>query len=175
MLLKESAPFWHVISGAPAECLSMGATWKTENTILSSKIIACDEMVLAYAYGFTGLSHQDESIAIEQLLDLPFIDFELGQGTRKVNDSCFTLHGLNRKITFEVSDLQTLISLVERKMGVALLPQKVVLAHRHSLKMSTIRNTDLCWELAVVWLSDGPNSLKVHDRPVQEFLDILQG
>jgi len=33
MLLKESAPFWHVISGAPAECRSMGATWKTENTI----------------------------------------------------------------------------------------------------------------------------------------------
>ncbi|WP_139827465.1 LysR family transcriptional regulator [Cedecea sp. NFIX57] len=140
---------------------------------LASRIIACDEMVLAFAHDFPDLPAEGETIAMEALAGLSFIDFESGQGTRKVNDGCFALRGLSRKITFEVSDLDTLLSLLERKMGVALLPEEVVLARGDKLTRRKISNADLCWELAVVWLSDSPGSLKVHDRPVQEFLDIL--
>lgn len=140
---------------------------------LASKIIACDEIVVAFERSYPNLSAHDDSISMKELTAFPFIDFELGQGTRKVNENGFSAQALTRKVTFEVSDLETLLSLVERKIGVALLPEQVVKMRGGNLKFRRIRDIDLCWELSVVWLSDRQGSLKVHDRPVQEFLDIL--
>ncbi len=140
---------------------------------LASRIIACDEIVVAFAKDYPGLPAGDEGIAMAELAEMPFIDFETGQGTRKVNDCSFAVQGLGRKVTFEVSDLETLLSLVERKMGIALLPEHVITARGDGLSLRRIRDIELCWELSVAWLSESPGSLKVHDRPVQEFLDIL--
>ena len=138
--------------------------------MLASRIIACDEIVLAYAAEFTHMAH---SLSMAELTQYSFIDFEPGQGTRKVNDSCFMQQGLAREITFEVSDLETLLSLVERKMRVALLPAQVVKARGPQLQYCRIHDIDACWELAVAWLSDSPDSNLVHEKSVQAFLDIL--
>ena len=75
-------------------------------------------------------------------------------------------------MTFEVSDLETLLSLVERNMGIALLPEQVVKARSTTLHYCRISDVDVCWELAVAG-SAIVGSMNVYDRPVQEFMDIL--
>lgn len=140
---------------------------------LSSRIIACDEIVVAFAADYAGFTAMQPDVTMAQLAQQSFIDFEAGQGTRKVNDNSFALQGLSRKVTFEVSDLETLLSLVERNMGIALLPEQVVKARSTTLHYCRISDVDVCWELAVAWLSDRPGSMNVYDRPVQEFMDIL--
>ncbi|MFY0403038.1 LysR family transcriptional regulator [Pantoea dispersa] len=140
---------------------------------LSSRIIACDEIVVAFAADYAGFTAMQPDVTMAQLAQQSFIDFEAGQGTRKVNDNSFALQGLSRKVTFEVSDLETLMSLVERNMGIALLPEQVVKARSTTLHYCRISDVDVCWELAVAWLSDRPGSMNVYDRPVQEFMDIL--
>lgn len=140
---------------------------------LSSRIIACDEIVVAFAADYHGFTSMQPDVTMAQLAQRAFIDFEAGQGTRKVNDNSFALQGLSRKVTFEVSDLETLLSLVERNMGIALLPEQVVKARGTALRYCRISDIDVCWELAVVWLSDRPGNMNVYDRPVQEFMDIL--
>ena len=141
--------------------------------MLASRIIACDEIVLAFAADASEFTSIERSLSMAELSQYSFIDFEPGQGTRKVNDSCFMQQNLTRKVTFEVSDLETLVSLVERKMGVALLPEQVVKARGTRLRYCRIHDIDACWELAVAWLSNTPDSTLVHEKSVQAFLDIL--
>ena len=61
----------------------------------------------------------------EELRDQDFIDFQESWAVRSVNDSACAAHGVGRRVRCTVNDVHTLIDLVQRGLGVALVPQHV--------------------------------------------------
>ena len=54
-----------------------------------------------------------------------FIDFEESWAMRAINDEAFERAGLTRNVAFTVSDVHTLLDLVHRELGVALVPRSI--------------------------------------------------
>ena len=61
----------------------------------------------------------------EDLRDQDFIDFQESWAVRSVNDAACAAHGVGRRVRCTVNDVHTLIDLVQRGLGVALVPQHV--------------------------------------------------
>jgi DNA-binding transcriptional LysR family regulator len=61
----------------------------------------------------------------DDLRDQDFIDFQESWAVRTVNDAAFAEHGVNRRVRCTVNDVHTLIDLVHRGLGVALVPQHI--------------------------------------------------
>ena len=55
----------------------------------------------------------------------PFVDFEIGWGTRPLVDRAFGQAGVHRRTVFDVTDLETVIDLVGLGLGIALLPETI--------------------------------------------------
>jgi DNA-binding transcriptional LysR family regulator len=136
---------------------------------LSTKVIACDCLVLACT-----MDHplaNATALSLDQLSREAFVDFEPGHGTRKIVDRAFAEAGLERRIAFEVSDLNTLLDLVARGLGVALVPQAIALARKDGVAHVPL-DTELCWELVVAYAGDalGDDAL---DAAPAAFLELL--
>jgi len=119
---------------------------------LAIEIVCCDSLVLACAIG-----HPLAKAATASLLELSeeaFVDFEPAQGTRKLVDRAFAEVGLERRIAFEVSDLNTLVDLVKRGLGIALVPEAIAKVQRDSIAYAPLADVDICWELAVASSGD---------------------
>jgi DNA-binding transcriptional LysR family regulator len=119
---------------------------------LSSQIICCDSLVLACA-----MEHQlaeAETISLKKLSGEAFIDFEPTHGTRELVDHAFAGAGLERRVAFEVSDLNTLLELVARGLGIALIPEAVALARMDSIAHVRLADVEICWELAAAYNGD---------------------
>ncbi len=54
-----------------------------------------------------------------------FIDFKESWGVRSLNDAACTAQGVERRIRFTVDDIHTLLDLIHRGLGIALVPQHV--------------------------------------------------
>ncbi len=54
-----------------------------------------------------------------------FIDFHPSWAVRKMNDDAFGVRGVRRRVRFTVNDVHTLLDLVDRGLGVALVPRHV--------------------------------------------------
>ncbi|PNG96043.1 hypothetical protein SMF913_12068 [Streptomyces malaysiensis] len=72
----------------------------------------------------TPLAHGDE-VAWEDLEGLTFVDFEEGWGARELSDLAFAARGVNRRVQYTVNDVHTLLDMVRRGLGVALVPEPV--------------------------------------------------
>ncbi|WP_448003464.1 LysR family transcriptional regulator [Agromyces bauzanensis] len=59
------------------------------------------------------------------LREQDFIDFEESWGMRSLNDAACAAHGVTRRVRCTVNDVHTLLDLVQRGLGVALVPQHV--------------------------------------------------
>ncbi|QAY71991.1 LysR family transcriptional regulator [Agromyces protaetiae] len=59
------------------------------------------------------------------LRDEDFIDFQESWAVRSLNDEAAAAHGLGRRVRCTVNDVHTLLDLVQRGLGVALVPQHV--------------------------------------------------
>jgi len=138
---------------------------------LANRIVACDSMVVTFAPDHPLSTRENGTLA--EISDYPFIDFEQGQGTRKLIDRGFNAQNLSRRIAFEVSDLDTLVRLVKEGLGIALIPQAVVDLHGEALRSVEVSDVDLCWELVIAWLNHGRNNDDIPDRPTAEFLSLL--
>lgn len=64
-------------------------------------------------------------VSWSDLADVPFIDFTPSWGVRPLNDGVCTAHGVPRRVRFSVGDVHTLLDLVRRGLGVAIVPQHV--------------------------------------------------
>ncbi len=64
-------------------------------------------------------------VACADLEREPFIDFDPAWGARRLNDATFAARGLTRHVAFTVNDVHTLVDLVGRGMGVALVPRPI--------------------------------------------------
>ncbi|MBR0667649.1 LysR family transcriptional regulator [Roseomonas hellenica] len=117
---------------------------------VATTMIACDALVLACAPGHALAGRRDLSLA--ELRHEPFVDFQPDWGTRTLVDRGFLDAAIERRIVFEVNDLETLLDLVQRNLGVALLPEAVVAARRPSLGTAQLGEPELCWELVAAYL-----------------------
>ncbi|WP_165362490.1 LysR family transcriptional regulator [Promicromonospora panici] len=54
-----------------------------------------------------------------------FIDFHASWAVRQLNDDAFAAQGVHRRVRFTVNDVHTLLDLVDRGLGVALVPRHV--------------------------------------------------
>ena len=60
-----------------------------------------------------------------QLRDLDFIDFQESWAVRSLNDASCAAQGVGRRVRCTVNDVHTLLDLIHRGLGVALVPQHV--------------------------------------------------
>jgi DNA-binding transcriptional LysR family regulator len=138
---------------------------------IKSDMIACEALVVACApsHPLAGASN----ISFAALKDEPFVDFEPGWGTRKLVDQGFSGASVSRHIAFEVSDLETLLELVSRGMGIALLPEAIAEARRPSLGIAQLAEPEICWELVVAYLGADGEDQGPPDYAARAFLNLL--
>jgi DNA-binding transcriptional LysR family regulator len=132
---------------------------------VSAKMIACEELVLACAPGHPLAGR--EGLSLAELQDEPFVDFATEWGTRQLLDRSFFAAGLERRTTFEVSDLQTLLDLVQRGLGVALVPEAIALTRGASLGIGYLAPPEICWELVAIYAASA------RDEAPKAFLELL--
>ncbi|MEF2070403.1 LysR substrate-binding domain-containing protein [Consotaella aegiceratis] len=138
---------------------------------IATSLIACETLVMACAPDHRLAGRDDVPLAAFK--DEPFVDFEPSWGTRRLADQAFAEAGVDRRIAFEVSDLDTLLGLVARALGVALVPEAVAEARSSSLGVIRLAEPEMCWELVVAYAAaerpdEGPS-----DPAARAFLELL--
>lgn len=114
---------------------------------IATTMIACEDLVVVCAQEHP--LKPGVAISIKDLSPYAFVDFESDWGTRKLIDEAFFDAGIERRIAFEVSDLSTLLDLVERGLGIALVPESVAANRGLRLRAHRLVSTDACWELVL--------------------------
>ncbi|MCU1440752.1 MAG: LysR family transcriptional regulator [Rhodoglobus sp.] len=64
-------------------------------------------------------------IGLAQLESESFIDFNQSWAVRRLNDDVFEQHDVRRRVNFTVNDVHTLLDLVTRGLGMALVPRPI--------------------------------------------------
>jgi DNA-binding transcriptional LysR family regulator len=138
---------------------------------VETAMIACEALVVVCAPGHALAGRHDVTFAA--LKDEPFVDFEPGWGTRRLIDRGLLGSGIERHIAFEVSDLDTLLELVGRGLGIALVPEAIAQAHRSSLGVAQLAEPELCWELVVAYAAGDGAEQAPADHAPRTFLELL--
>ncbi len=89
------------------------------------------------------------TVKLEQLSDATFVDFPVGWGIRTVVDRAFARLGIERPVGIEIADVPTFIQLIREGLGVALLPDSLLVGDPRGLDTQPITPA-LSWDLAVV-------------------------
>jgi DNA-binding transcriptional LysR family regulator len=132
-------------------------------------IIACEDMVaiVPQSHPLAG----ETNVPLRNLIQYPFVDFELGWGTRSLIDLAFGQAGLQRRTAFDVTDLESIVDLVEQGLGIALLPETIAEPKRSKISICELAEPAICWELVVAH-QRGDNSLPIN-AATQGFLNLL--
>ncbi|MCA8930868.1 MAG: LysR family transcriptional regulator [Rhodospirillaceae bacterium] len=138
---------------------------------LAATMIACEALVLVCAPGHPLAGRRD--VPLEALQREVFVDFEPDWGTRRLVDRSFAEAGVDRRIAFEVNDLETLLNLVNRGLGVALLPEAIAESKREPRGIAHLAEPEICWELVVAYVPGGDRANGPADRAPQAFLDLM--
>lgn len=137
-------------------------------------MLACEPLAAACAPWHPLAGKRD--FVLRDLLGETFVDLHPDWGTRQLIDQSFAQSRLSRRIGFEVSDLPTQLDLVAHGLGIALVPQAVIVHHNkehaHNLAVAELAEPEICWELGVVFAhDDGRQAVSAVTRV---FLDILR-
>ena len=109
---------------------------------IATKMIACEYLVAISAKDHPLAGRTD--VPLSAFRDEPFVDFEQAWGTRQLVDTGFRHAGIERRVAFEVNDLGTLIELVARGLGVALVPEAIAEGRgRNARRRPPCRTTDV--------------------------------
>ena len=65
------------------------------------------------------------SVGWEDLEGQDFVDFGPAWGARTLNETAFAAHGVHRRLRCAVNDVHTLLDLVDRGLGIAVVPRHV--------------------------------------------------
>ena len=133
---------------------------------IETRVIACEDLV-AVSHPQADLPNNG-LLKVDQLSAMPFVDFEPDMGTRRLADQAFECVPGGRRVVFEVSDLGTLLNLVEQGLGVALVPDSVAQSRRSTLSRHEIADMSLCWEIVVAH-----HSKARHNQAGMRFLEML--
>lgn len=137
---------------------------------IATKMIACEYLVAISAKDHPLAGRSD--VPLSAFRDEPFVDFEQAWGTRQLVDTGFRHAGVERRVAFEVNDLGTLIELVSRGLGVALVPEAIAEAESGTLGVVRLADPQMCWELAVATLASGGDEVALDGAP-KAFMDLL--
>jgi DNA-binding transcriptional LysR family regulator len=136
-------------------------------------MIACEALVAVCppSHPLAGLV----DVPLSALASEPFVDFEPGWGTRQLIDRGFSEAGIERRIAFEVNDLDTQLELVARGLGVALVPEAIAKEQGSSLGIAYLEEPEICWELVVACAAYEKAQQAPADQAPRAFLDLLVG
>lgn len=137
---------------------------------VATRLIACEPLVAACAPGHALAGRA--AVPLAALRDEPFVDFAPDWGTRRLVDRGFRAAGAERHVAFEVSDLDTLLALVGRGLGIALVPEAIAEARRATLGIARLAPPELCWELVVAYAAAAGASAPADPAP-RHFLALL--
>ncbi|OJW76188.1 MAG: hypothetical protein BGO57_13920 [Sphingomonadales bacterium 63-6] len=114
---------------------------------LERRVVVDVPMVLACAVTHP-LADRDV-VALSDLAEENFVDFQPGWGTRSLIDRYW--EGIGTRATrFEVSDLATQLALVERGLGVALVPESNVKPGQAALRTVPLQGTEMRWRMLLM-------------------------
>lgn len=119
---------------------------------ITTTMIACEDLVLICAPGHEAAGLGD--VTLPAISKFVFVDFQQDWGTRKLIDDAFHDASLTRRTAFEVSDLNTLLELVSRGLGIALVPESVARVYGSKICIRSISLVEICWEVIVARLDD---------------------
>ena len=93
-----------------------------------------------------------------------FIDFHPSWAVRQLNDDAFGAQGVHRRVRFTVNDVHTLLDLVDRGLGVAIVPRHVA-AKPQAVRLVAVPITAdgaADWVVSLVTNPDRPDSPSPH-------------
>lgn len=129
---------------------------------LQTRVLGDEPMVLVCAAGHEMARHR--RIGFEALSHLDFVDFQPGWGTRPIIDSHWK-DLPERRVVFEVSDLDTMLDLVRRGLGVAIVPRRNAAVADGSLAAVELIGASIRWGMVLM-------HRKEEDAAVSAFLDL---
>jgi DNA-binding transcriptional LysR family regulator len=136
---------------------------------VEASIILDEPMVMACAPG-QALSER-ASVSLEDLSNEVFIDFSPGWGSRSAVDAAFGAAGVSRRTIIEVNDLETLLDLVARGLGKAIVPSRSVSESTRLLSYASLAGVDVRWRMMVAYATGTRRS---DDAPAaRAFLQVL--
>ncbi|MDR3493950.1 MAG: LysR substrate-binding domain-containing protein [Ancalomicrobiaceae bacterium] len=133
-------------------------------------IVACDDLVVVVPKGHELAGRSN--LPLSELCQYPFVDFDVRWGTRPLIDRAFSQAGVSRHSAFEVTDLETLVDLVARGLGIALLPEAIAEARSPSVSSAQLGEPAICWELVVAHARNAGDKLPVNGA-AREFMTLL--
>ena len=93
------------------------------NAPVAQRVLATEPMVALCSPG-SALAKRSR-VSWEELADEVFVDFQLSWAMRTINDKAFADRGIVRDLRFTVNDVHTLLDLIHRQLGVALVPRPI--------------------------------------------------
>ncbi|MCV0367898.1 LysR substrate-binding domain-containing protein [Filomicrobium sp.] len=142
---------------------------------ITTELITCEALVIACPPSHPLAERRD--VSLHELAREPFVDFQADWGTRRLIDRTFAEAGVLRQTAFEVSDLQVMLELVSRGLGVALLPEPIAIASAAeasgiSIGYAELKEPEICWELVVAFAGN-LHILAPKNPAAQAFLDLM--
>ena len=132
-------------------------------------VVACDDLVVATPPNHPLAGRQ--GVSLRELVDYPFVDFDIGWGTRPLIDRAFAQAGIQRRTAFDVTDIETIVDLVGQGLGIALLPETIARMRCSRIAVAELAEPEICWELLVAhFRGDGANPV---NGAARAFLDIM--
>ncbi len=95
-------------------------------------------------------------IHLQEITHKSFIDFPPEWTIRQLVDRAFAAAGLERRVAIEVNDVDTCLGLVQRGVGVSILPESARVRAGAAVFVPLARR--IVWELVVVRRADGPSN-----------------
>lgn len=125
-----------------------------KNRDIVTSPIAVDSLVIAHPMGdpLKGKT----GVALHDIADRAFVDFQRDKGTRRIVDRAFAALNLSRKTALEVGDVQVLLDLVARGFGIALVPHtfakaRAAVPSMPKIGIATFRRPGIRWELVAAF------------------------
>jgi DNA-binding transcriptional LysR family regulator len=138
---------------------------------IRTHFVACEDLVAVAPQGHPLAGRA--SVALADLSAYPFVDFCAGWGTRALVDRAFARAGAQRRTASEVTDLETLESLVIKGLGVAILPESIAGARSPDIASIRIEPLDVCWELVVAFAGRNQTEAAPINSAARAFLKLL--
>jgi DNA-binding transcriptional LysR family regulator len=111
------------------------------------RMLAREEMALVAAPDSTHVA--DGPIMLDQVAELPLVDFSPGWAVRRSVDRAFRAAHLERSVTFEVNDLLAAADLVRLDLGVCIMPGSIA-ARFPDLNVHPIARHAPTWQVMAV-------------------------
>jgi DNA-binding transcriptional LysR family regulator len=137
--------------------------------------IAVDRLVVACPAGHPLAGRK--ALKLKDLASEPFVDYHLEQGTRRIVDRAFSELGLVRRTALEVGDVQVLLDLVARGLGIALVPEtfartRAAVKGAPSIAIATLQRPGIMWELVVAFAGMS-GAAQPKNPAIKAFADVL--